>query len=324
MRIDSAGNVGIGLTNPGIYGQLEVGGSANTTIALRSSSASGTIFALTTVGSTEARVNAISNVPMTFYTNNTERMRIDSSGNVGIGVSSPSQAFEVGTGSTDTRSFFSSNNAYAIGIRNGSNIAGYIGGSGADNMVFSYTSGTERMRIDSSGNLLVGTTSALNGYSYSGAIHGLSTDAKQLNLRNSNATAGRVWTLGMTNASEFIIYANGSTGQYMSWNGTSWIASSDERFKTDLKPIENAIDKVSQLRSVTGRYKTDEENVSRAFLIAQDVQAVFPEAVDVRADEDKTLGLRYTEMIPLLVASIKEQQAIINDLKSRIETLESK
>jgi hypothetical protein len=88
MRIDSSGNVGIGLTNPGVYGQLEVGGNANTTIALRSSSASGTIFAFTTVGSTEARINAISNVPMTFYTNNTEKMRINSSGNVLIGTAS--------------------------------------------------------------------------------------------------------------------------------------------------------------------------------------------------------------------------------------------
>jgi hypothetical protein len=261
-----------------------------------------------------------------FSEGGTESMRIDANGNVGIGTTSPAQKLNVSN----------SGSAYTLITNTGTGPSNlFLGAANAQTQIISRdgTTGavptvflqgtTESMRIDSSGNLLVGTASALNGYSYSGAIHGLSTDAKQLNLRNSNATASRVWTLGMTNNSEFIIYANGSTGQYMNWNGTSWISSSDERFKTDLKPIKNAIDKVSQLRSVTGRYKTDEEDVSRAFLIAQDVQAVFPEAVDVRADEDKTLGLRYTEMIPLLVASIKELKAELDTVKAELATLKA-
>lgn len=88
MRIDSSGNVGIGFSSGlGTYGQLEIGGSTNPTMALRSSSASGTVFAFTSVGATEARINALTNVPMTFFTNNTERMRIDNSGNVIAGAS---------------------------------------------------------------------------------------------------------------------------------------------------------------------------------------------------------------------------------------------
>jgi hypothetical protein len=108
----------------------------------------------------------------------------------------------------------------------------------------------------------------------------------------------------------------------MADGGTSWVANSDERLKTDLKPIENAAEKVSTLRAVTGRFKTDEETVSRSFLIAQDVQAVLPEAVNGQQDEQGTLGLAYTDVIPLLVAAIKEQQTIINDLKARITALE--
>jgi hypothetical protein len=63
---------------------------------------------------------------------------------------------------------------------------------------------------------------------------------------------------------------------------------------------------------------TDEENMSRSFLIAQDVQAVLPEAVDVGEDEDQSLMLRYTDLIPLLTAAIQEQQTLIEALTARL------
>jgi hypothetical protein len=109
--------------------------------------------------------------------------------------------------------------------------------------------------------------------------------------------------------------AGGSAGVGLTRAATSWSAYSDERAKTDLAPIDDGLSKVSTLRSVTGRYLDDELGTSRSFLIAQDVQAVLPEAVDA-GDPDK-LSLRYTEVIPLLVAALKES-------KERIETLEAK
>ena len=93
-----------------------------------------------------------------------ERMRIDSSGNVGIGTSLPSNRLQVGDGTADTRATFRPNSAFAIGVANGAGFAGWIGGSGtADTMVFSNSGGTERMRIDSSGNVLVTNPAGL-GY----------------------------------------------------------------------------------------------------------------------------------------------------------------
>jgi predicted transcriptional regulator len=85
---------------------------------------------------------------------------------------------------------------------------------------------------------------------------------------------------------------------------------------------------VSTLRAVIGKFKTDAEGTRRSFLIAQDVQAVLPEAVTsskLANSEDSTeyLGLAYTEVIPLLVAAIKEQQAVITSLTTRITALES-
>jgi len=70
------------------------------------------------------------------------------------------------------------------------------------------------------------------------------------------------------------------------------------------------------LRSVIGKYKTDEEGVRRSFLIAQDIQTQFPEALE-SSDPDK-LGVQYTDVIPLLVASIKELKAEVDALKARL------
>ena len=90
------------------------------------------------------------------------------------------------------------------------------------------------------------------------------------------------------------------------------------------------------LRSVIGKYKTDEEGTRRSFLIAQDVQAVLPEAISttrVKDDETNTeyLGVSYTDVIPLLVASIKElkaefdaQSALITTQAAEIVALKAK
>ena len=102
---------------------------------------------------------------------------------------------------------------------------------------------------------------------------------------------------------------------------TSWSSISDERLKDIIEPITNAAEKVSTLRAVIGNYKADPKKTRRPFLIAQDIQAVLPEAVD-DTDENE-LSLRYTETIPLLVAAIQEQQELIKTLESRITALES-
>jgi hypothetical protein len=177
------------------------------------------------------------------------------------------------------------------------------------------TNAVERARITSGGAFLVGTTS---GGSYPSSSFSLST--------NSGTT---IWNLGpYSTATNFIIASNAGGGVQLVGTATSWSAVSDERLKTELTPIENAAEKVSSLRAVTGRYKTDEFGVSRAFLIAQDVQAVLPEAVNVSKlfpeDEQEYLGLQYTDIIPLLVAAIKEQQTMINELMAKVTALESK
>ena len=115
-------------------------------------------------------------------------------------------------------------------------------------------------------------------------------------------------------------------GVYLNNAATSWSSLSDEREKENLVNITGAVDNIKTLRAVKGNY-IDQPDVDKAFLIAQDVNAFLPEAVSVRnkyADEaDQRLGLDYNQIIPVLVAAIKEQQTTIEDLETRLAALES-
>ena len=123
--------------------------------------------------------------------------------------------------------------------------------------------------------------------------------------------------------------ATAAGGVYLSNGATSWTSASDERVKENLVPIKNGLTKVASLRAVTGNYINDADKTVRPFLIAQDVHAVLPEAVNTK--DENEWGLAYTDVIPLLVASIKELKAIndtqaetINALTARIEALENR
>jgi hypothetical protein len=178
-------------------------------------------------------------------------------------------------------------------------------------LIYVGAGGPEVARFDTAGRFVVGGTTAIQNNS---TFYG-NSGAGQLTLRNTAATAGKYWYFGPDFANNVLLYRNDGTGAYIVDGGTSWTANSDERLKTDLVPIQNAAAKVDSLRAVTGRYLTDDTGTSRSFLIAQDVQAVLPEAVKNNAQG--YLGLSYTEVVPLLVAAIKELSARVAALEAR-------
>jgi hypothetical protein len=95
-----------------------------------------------------------------------------------------------------------------------------------------------------------------------------------------------------------------------------------ERIKTNIKTIENALDKTLLLRGVEYNDIRIEPEKKRIGLIAQEVELIMPEVV--RTGDDGLKGIEYQNLVGLLIEAIKEQQKQINDLKNRIIILENK
>jgi len=127
-------------------------------------------------------------------------------------------------------------------------------------------------------------------------------------------TASSSGSISTANVSTTKLFFNPSTGLLTS---TDYNSSSDNRLKTNIKTVENAVDTISALRGVTFDWK--EGDTKGIGLIAQEVEKIIPEIVTT--DEDGYKGIKYTNIIGILVEAIKEQQEQINILKKQIEKL---
>jgi len=129
----------------------------------------------------------------------------------------------------------------------------------------------------------------------------------QATSSDSYQTAGRVGVC--TAAPEHALHVNGDV-----YTEASYLNRSDARFKTDVEPIAQALEKVRKLRGYTFRYK--EEKEKHAGLMAQEVREVLPESVREDASTGH-LNLAYAEVVPLLVQAI-------NELTARLEAYEKR
>ena len=156
LRIDSSGRVGIGTSSPNVLLDV-VGTSGSSSVAEFSYTGGNSVYLKLANASNALGFIGYETQDLTFYSNNTERLRIDSTGNVGIGRTSPAQNLDVAS---------SNNIAYALdgwalaGKGDSSDILfGGILGSQFDTLKL-FTSGSERLRIDSSGQVKINQTSA--------------------------------------------------------------------------------------------------------------------------------------------------------------------
>jgi hypothetical protein len=303
-------------------------------------------------------------------TNTTERMRLDSSGNLGIGVSSPAAKLQVGgDGSSNiavpsglglrvlSGTYQNTGGTGFIQLSGGYGDNGFIGawnisalattpGSYATNNQLTFStvaafSGTvtERMRLDDSGNLLVGT-SAVGGKLYvvsdltsnNGCRIDTPASFTAAAIISISATAGSTsWNHIAGNGNggsqtNFIIYGNGN----MVNANNSYGAVSDVKLKEN---IADASPKLADLMQVKVRnYNLIGETTKQIGVVAQELETVFPSMIDETVDKDvegnelgtTTKQVKYSVFVPMLIKAMQEQQALIQSLTDRIAQLEAK
>jgi hypothetical protein len=326
LFLDSSGNVGIGTSSPSSLGTgiptIDLKGNSSS----QSDRAGGIRFTRYDGTSGMAIYNADgasyieshSTYPLLITTNGSERMRIDSSGNVGIKNNNPSDYnaaasdLVVGSGSGDAGMTIVGST-----VSNGS-IAFADGGTGAthtrglitydhssDHMHFN-TAGAERMRIDSSGNVLVGTTSG--NFSAKFVVENTASYTF-LSRRTGTGNEGHV-VFQNGNGAVGTIFTNGST--------TSYNTSSDARLKK-VTGSARGLEVINELNPVAYNWKADGK-VDEG-LIAQEVLDIVPNAVS--GSEEEMYQMDYSKLVVHLVKGMKEQQTQIDALQSEINELKN-
>lgn len=98
--------------------------------------------------------------------------------------------------------------------------------------------------------------------------------------------------------------------------GAAFLYSSDRNLKTNIQPINNALDKVNKLEGVSFNWKSN--GGAELGLIAQDVEQVLPELV-ITDSKTGLKAVKYGNIVPVLIQAIKEQQKQIDELKALVE-----
>ena len=354
MRLTSTG-LGIGTSSP--TAKLEVSGSSPTA---RITAAQNTVATLrlsqTNVGNCDIYVPATtSNLAFSTNAGSTQHMTLDASGRLALGATSI-------LGGSNIASFTNVTSAKGVLAIQNTSTSGYsavelydnagsqqgamgwgngsVAVTGAASATYLYSTGaitflsggtTERARIDSSGNLLVGTTS---NSATGGIVHAQSaTNSTALGAYAKGTTSSAVGYYCKVDSSN-ALYAywncNGVNTGTISTNGTTtaYNTTSDYRLKENIAPMTGALATVVQLKPVTYTWKTN--GVSSQGFIAHELQTVVPDCVTGEKDavdeegNPKYQGIDTSFLVATLTAAIQEQQALIQTLTERITALEGK
>ncbi len=356
MRIDSSGNVGIGTTSPSAKATIEDGDFAR--LDLNLSNATGTTIADVrglVEGTEKWRIGKTASASDDFTINvgSTERMRIDDAGNVGIGTSSPDSILHAQKTNAGADTAIMLENSGQSGTSTASLVFTGNGGAGQEKariksavygdgyMAFHTNDDTEKMRIDSSGNVLVGKTSTafgtagsvsyatglltatvdgnacvqLNRLTSDGVIQtfgkngttvgSIGTFASDLTIGTTdvgvrfddNASAYIPWNTTSNSATDATIDLGASTVRYKDlYRSGSTYSTSDRNKKQDIRDLTDAEARVAvvakgSLKAFryidTVEAEGDDANIHFG-IIAQDLKAAF-EAEGLNADSYQVL-----------------------------------
>jgi hypothetical protein len=332
MTLDASGNLGVGTTSPGfgVGSGLEIERAGVVTLRLENASAGNNFELYSDTIANGVNLRGYNASPMVFWTSNTERARITSAGNLGVGTtdeygrvniqrftSAPQSTLAIGdfaTVTNDVGIYLRTTGTAGISTAGGP-IAFYRGGPGT----------TESARIDSSGNLLVGATSSSET---SGVGHKV----------NTSATAPWMATVGSVSTNANVSYSLYSTGAaayrfYVGYGGTVFATSttisaiSDQRLKENIQDLDVGLNAVMALKPRKFDWKSGKGKDIKGDRgwIAQEFEQVFPDMIDTWKDEAPEGEEPYksvrADLIPVLVKAIQEQQAIIEQLKADVAAL---
>jgi hypothetical protein len=313
MRINSSGNVGIGTTSP--QAKLEVGncdssgnvGDGN--IAVKTNSNNTAIVIQESSGAEQWGIGVNVDGDLIFTDSGTERIRFDDgTGNVGIGTSSPAKKLTV-----------SASDDVVIRINSTKNGTWTSGDS---------LGAVEFFGNDASGGQQAGIKGKIDVVSYN--EFGAAFDMKFFTSNGSAdpttenfkiAYDGGIFApalSGGTSISNPMIRYNTSTKEF-------YYQSSSLRYKEEVENLDSQIDKLMNLRTV--KFKIKDTNENAIGLIAEEVVEVIPELTFKNKvegfDEPQIEGVSYGDLPTYLLKAIQEQQEMINELKTEIQTLKS-
>jgi Chaperone of endosialidase len=271
-------------------------------------------------------------------TNGATAVTIDTSQNVGIGTSSPAQRLEIskgasgggsldiaqftaqdttGTGATNARVIWSGKNTG--GTFNMAALQGINTVSNGGDLAFQTTpssgSLTERARISSGGDFYIANTTVDS--THAGWV---------LAYNGGNPFINHCANPGGTSLTTYyaFINGNGAVGTIKTTgSSTQFNTSSDVRLKKNVVDAPSAIASIQQIGIKSFDWKADDLHQDYG-VIAQELDAIAPEAVSHGGTEDEMWGVDYSKLVPRMIKAMQEQAETINALTARIVALEAK
>jgi hypothetical protein len=326
MRLTSTG-LGIGTSSPASKLQISSSSGGDT---------SGLRITRTDTGGGDWRIWSTSNANgegggKLIFGTASNYMTLDGSGNLGVGTTSPTTKLSITDSSGPIIRMVRTSNRFEVSADtdfmslNARDASTYITFKTAD---------TERARINSSGEFLVGTTneagfvtiqnSSANKNGLNVICSSTSSSNFVLNLQSNASvanTANLIRGYSDTSTGVFFVAGNGNVTN----TNNSYGAISDAKLKENVTDATPKLEKLNQVRIVNFNMIGNEQK--QLGVVAQELETVFPAMVDETPDFDKegndlgttTKSVKYSVFVPMLIKAIQEQQAIIESLKARLD-----